>query len=179
MDSTLSPPTDASSDSGDSLRSADSVDAEASKADVRAYSWSFSAAVRLDLSAAASNPSARIELAKQMVTASLRREHRHHILHMVAQFSADEIRRNSEPTVLVAVAGYVQLERQARESNLRSWLPEPVMRTSWERMPGGLCANPVFQQDTKKPDSPWIKLFVVGELALNNCGREEKKVQTP
>ena len=171
--------TDASSDSGDSLRSAESVDAEASKADVRAYSWSFSAEVRLDLSAAASNPSARIELAKQMIAASLRREHPHQILHMVALFSADEIRRNSEPCVHVTVAGYVQLERVARESNLRSWLPEPVLRTSWERIHGGLCGNPEFQQDMKKTDPPWIKLIVVGELALNNSGREQKKVQIP
>ena len=171
--------TDASSDSGDSLRSADSVNAEASNADVRAYSWKFSADIRLDLSAAACDPSARIELAKQMIAASLRREHPHQILHMVALFSADELRRKSEQKILVGVTGYVQLKRTARESNLRSWLPEPVLRTSWERIHGGLCGNPEFQQDMKKTDPPWIKLIVVGELALNNRGREQKKVQIP
>ena len=169
--------TETSSDSEDCLPSADSVDADACKADVRAYSWKFSADIRLDLSEAVSDPLARIKLAKLMITASLRREHRHHILHMVAQFSADEIRRNSETSVRVAVVGYVQFKRRAREINLRSWLPEPVLRTSWERIPGGLWGNPVYDGDMAKPDPQWIKVFVVGELALNNRGREQKKVQ--
>jgi hypothetical protein len=120
---------------------------------------------------------ARIDLAKQVIMVSLRHEHRHHILHMVAMFSAEEILTNSEPIILVTVAGYVQFRRGARSSSLRSWLPEPVVSSSWERVPGGLFGNPVFDRDMQRPDPPWIKLFVVGQLALNNLGRTERKVQ--
>jgi hypothetical protein len=45
--------------------------------------------MRLDLSSAGSNPSACIDLAKQVITASLRNEHHNHIIHMVAMFSAE------------------------------------------------------------------------------------------
>ncbi len=141
----------------------------------RAYSWSFQAEIRLELSAAVFDKSARIDLAKQVITSSLRHEHRHQILHMVAMFSAEDIQRNSEPIILVTLAGYVQFRHRARSSDLRSWLPEPIVSSSWERVPGGLCGNPVFNNYMKRPDPPWIKIFVVGELALNNRGREERK----
>ena len=93
--------TDGSSDSEDLPPSGELGHTEASKLDDRAYSWSFQAEIRLELSAAVFDKSARIDLAKQVITSSLRHEHRHQILHMIAMFSAEDIQRNSEPTILV------------------------------------------------------------------------------
>jgi hypothetical protein len=81
--------TDGSSDSDDAPPSGELGHTEASKTQTRVKSWSFQAEMRLDLSSAGSNPSACIDLAKQVITASLRNEHHNHILHMVAMFSAE------------------------------------------------------------------------------------------
>ena len=168
--------TDGSSDSEDDLLSGELGHTEASKARARAHSWSFQAEIRLDLTDAGSDPSARIDLAKQTITASLRHEHRHRILHLVAMYSDEEIQRNSAPIILVTMACYIQFRARARSSDLCTWLPDPIVSSSWERVPGGLCGNAVFNNYLQRPDPPWVKLSVVGELVLNNRGREERKV---
>ena len=167
---------DGSSNSEDVPLSGELGHTETSNFDDRAYSWSFQAEIWLDLSDAGSDPSARIDLAKQTITASLRHEHRHRILHLVAMYSDEEIQRNSAPIILVIMACYIQFRAQARSSDLCSWLPDQIVSSSWERVPGGLCGNAMFNNYLQRPDQPWVKLSVVGELVLNNRGREERKV---
>ena len=85
---------DGSSDSEDDPLSGELGPTEASKFDDRANSWSFRSEMRLDLSGAGFDPSARIDLAKQVVTSSLRHEHHHRDIHMATMFSAEEILKN-------------------------------------------------------------------------------------
>ena len=59
--------TDGSSDSEDKLLSGELGHTKASKLDARANSWSFQAEIRLNLSDAGSDPSARIDLAKPVL----------------------------------------------------------------------------------------------------------------
>jgi hypothetical protein len=132
---------DGSSDSEDDPLSGESLlgHTKASKTRARAYSWSFQAEIRLDLSDAGSDPSAHIDLAKQAITASLRHEHHHHIPHLVAMLSVEEIQRNSAPIILVTMACYIQFQARARSSDLCSWLQDLIVSSSWERVPRGLC----------------------------------------
>jgi hypothetical protein len=85
---------DGSSNSEDDQLSVVLGPTEASKLGDRANSWSFRSEMRLDLSGVGFDPSARIDLAKQVVTSFLCHEHYHRNLHMVTMFLAEEILKN-------------------------------------------------------------------------------------
>jgi hypothetical protein len=80
----LEPLRDGSSNSEDLLPSGELGRTEVGELDDRVNSWSFQAEIRLDLSGAGSNPSALIDLVKQVITESLCYKHHHpcHNLHM-------------------------------------------------------------------------------------------------
>ena len=71
--------TDGSFDSEDDPLSGELGPTKASKLGDRANSWSFRSEMLLDLSGAGFDPSAVIDLAKQVITGSLPHEHCHHI----------------------------------------------------------------------------------------------------
>ena len=71
----------------------------------------------------------------------------------------------------IPVIFYVQT-RSITAIPLNVWFGDGSVCTP---VPGGLCGNPEFDADMRKP-APWAVLQIFSKLALNNAGRRAKRV---
>ena len=71
----------------------------------------------------------------------------------------------------VQVIAYVQT-RPTTAIPLKKWMGDECV---WTPIPGGLYGNPEFLANIQKP-APWKLLPIISTLALNNAGRQMKRV---
>ena len=71
----------------------------------------------------------------------------------------------------VQVIAYVQT-RPTTAIPLNKWMGDECV---WTPVPGGLYGNPEFLANIQKP-APWKLLPIISTLALNNAGRQMKRV---
>jgi hypothetical protein len=73
--------------------------------------------------------------------------------------------------VSIPVTFYVQTKKTTAIP-LEAWIGDGSV---WTPVPGGLCGNPEFDADIRKP-APWAVPQIFSKLALNNAGRRAKRV---
>ena len=87
----------------------------------------------------------------------------------VAQFDANSARQSPHA---VSVTGYVQLEKQTRKAALQKW----IQQCDWTMVPGGLGRDSTYNEFKRIQPPPCVTIHI-GEIGLDNAGRQQQKLQ--
>ena len=130
--------------------------------------WSFQVTVNADLSQGASTQD-KAGLLKE----HLRNRTAHSIKTSFISVSTfcDESQLSGQPDssglVSILIRGYVQTKQATPISTMQKFFAD----ASWKPVPGGLAGDAEFRANCET----LAKLYVFGEIGLNNTGREEQK----
>ena len=130
--------------------------------------WSFQVTVNADLSQGASTQD-KARLLKE----HLRNRTAHSIKTSFISVSTfcDESQLSGQPDssglVSILIRGYVQTKQATPISTMQKFFAD----ASWKPVPGGLAGDAEFRANR----ATLAKLYVFGEIGLNNTGREEQK----
>ena len=138
------------------------------KSGIMFRAWSFQVTVNADLSQGASTQD-KARLLKE----HLRNRTAHSIKTSFISVSTfcDESQLSGQPDssglVSILIRGYVQTKQATPISTMQKFFAD----ASWKPVPGGLAGDAEFRANCET----LAKLYVFGEIGLNNTGREEQK----
>ena len=133
--------------------------------------WSFQVTVKADLSQGASTQDKARLLTEHLSNRTAHSMHSIKTSFISVSTFCDESQLSGQPDsnglVSILIRGYVQTKQATPISTMQKFFAD----ASWKPVPGGLAGDAEFRANCET----LAKLYVFGEIGLNNTGREEQK----
>jgi hypothetical protein len=141
------------------------------KSGIMFRAWSFQVTVKADLSQGASTQDKARLLTEHLSNSTTHSMHSIKTSFISVSTFCDESQLSGQPDsnglVSILIRGYVQTKQATPISTMQKIFAD----ASWKPVPGGLAGDAEFRGNR----ATLAKLYVFGEIGLNNTGREEQK----